>query len=111
LAITISGISLVGLVLTAVVGPIIVERRKSARQTVELPEVAVIAQRASDAVALIQHEITDLQYRVGRLDALAAEIRRLAQGAHELGVAANEELAAPWFGDRPRFSPPRRPLR
>jgi hypothetical protein len=30
----------------------------------------VIAQRADDAVMIIQHEISDLQHRVGRLEAL-----------------------------------------
>jgi hypothetical protein len=70
LAITIAGISLAGVVVTAVVGPMLVERRKSDRVAFEAPEPAVIAQRASDAVALIQSEITDLQQRVGRLEAL-----------------------------------------
>ncbi|MGH3788780.1 MAG: hypothetical protein ACRDRG_20025 [Pseudonocardiaceae bacterium] len=70
LAITIAGISLAGVVVTAVVGPIVVERRKSNRVFLDPPESAVIAQRASDAVTLIQSEITDLQHRVGRLEAL-----------------------------------------
>lgn len=70
LAITIAGISLAGVVVTAVVGPMLVERRKSDRDTFEAPEPARIAQRASDAVVLIQSEITDLQHRVGRLESL-----------------------------------------
>jgi hypothetical protein len=36
----------------------------------ESPDAAVIAQRADDAVMIIQHEISDLQNRVGRLEAL-----------------------------------------
>jgi hypothetical protein len=70
LTITVAGISLVGIVITAMVGPIIVERRKPGRTILESPEPAAIAQRAGDAVALIQSEITDLQNRVGRLEAL-----------------------------------------
>ena len=70
LAITIAGISLAGVVVTAVVGPMVVERRKSNSANLVPPEPAVIAQRASDAVTLIQSEITDLQHRVGRLEAL-----------------------------------------
>jgi hypothetical protein len=71
LTITIAGIfSLAGIVVTAVVGPMVVEHRRSGRSTGELPEPTVIAQRASDAVGLIQSEITDLQNRVGRLEAL-----------------------------------------
>jgi hypothetical protein len=70
LLITISGLSLVGVVITAVVGPIVVDRRRSHRAGSESSEVAVIAQRADDAVMIIQHEISDLQRRVGRLEAL-----------------------------------------
>ena len=70
LLITISGLSLVGVVITAVVGPIMVDRRRSHRGASESSEVAVIAQRADDAVMIIQHEISDLQRRVGRLEAL-----------------------------------------
>lgn len=70
LAITIAAISLAGVVVTAVVGPMLVERRKSDRAGIEPPEPAMIAQRVSDAVTLIQSEITDLQQRVGRLEAL-----------------------------------------
>jgi hypothetical protein len=70
LLITISGLSLVGVVITAVVGPIVVDRRRSHRVVSESSEVAVIAQRADDAVMIIQHEISDLQRRVGRLEAL-----------------------------------------
>lgn len=70
LTIIIAGISLVGIVITAMVGPIVVERRKSVRTSPESAEPSVIAQRAGDAVTLIQSEITDLQNRVGRLEAL-----------------------------------------
>jgi hypothetical protein len=70
LTITIAAISLAGIVITAMVGPIVVERRKSERPSTESPEPFVIAQRAADAVTLIQSEITDLQNRVGRLEAL-----------------------------------------
>ena len=70
LLITISGLSLVGVVITAVVGPIMVDRRRSHRGASESSEVAVIAQRADDAVMIIEHEISDLQHRVGRLEAL-----------------------------------------
>jgi hypothetical protein len=70
LLITISGLSLVGVVITAMVGPIVVDRRRSHHVVSGSSEVAVIAQRADDAVMIIQHEISDLQRRVGRLEAL-----------------------------------------
>ena len=70
LTITISGLSLLGVVITAVVGTIVVDRRRSRRAEPEAPDTAVIAQRADDAVMIIQHEISDLQNRVGRLEAL-----------------------------------------
>jgi hypothetical protein len=70
LLITISGLSLVGVVITAVVGPIVVDRRRSHHAASGSSEVAVITQRADDAVMIIQHEIRDLQHRVGRLEAL-----------------------------------------
>jgi hypothetical protein len=59
-----------GVVITAVVGPIMVDRRRACRGVPELLDAAVIAQRADDAVMIIQHEISDLQHRVGRLEAL-----------------------------------------
>lgn len=70
LTITIAGLSLLGVVITAVVGPIVVDRRRSRRAAPESPDPAAIAQRADDAVMIIQHEISDLQNRVGRLEAL-----------------------------------------
>jgi hypothetical protein len=70
LTITIAAISLIGIVVTAVVGPVIVERIKSGRPTFVPPTPTVIAQQASDAVALIQSAIADLQARVGRLEVL-----------------------------------------
>ena len=70
LTITIAGLSLLGVVITAVVGPIMVDRRRTHRGVPEAPDAAVIAQRADDAVMIIQHEISDLQHRVGRLEAL-----------------------------------------
>jgi hypothetical protein len=70
LTITIAGLSFIGVVITALVGPIIVDRRRSGSAGSELSDPAVIAQRADEAVALIQHEITDLQNRVGRLESL-----------------------------------------
>ncbi len=70
LTITIAGLSFIGVVITALIGPIIVDRRRSGWAGSESSEPAVIAQRADEAVALIQHEITDLQNRVGRLEAL-----------------------------------------
>lgn len=75
--ITIAGISLVGVVITAVVGPMLVERRKATRFTPAQLDPAAIGRQAGDAVALIQSEIgliqseiTDLQNRVGRLETL-----------------------------------------
>ena len=70
LTITIAGLSLLGVVITAVVGPIMVDRRRTRPGVPEAPDAAVIAQRADDAVMIIQHEISDLQHRVGRLEAL-----------------------------------------
>jgi hypothetical protein len=70
LTITIAGLSFVGVVITALIGPIIVDRRRSGWAGLESAEPAMIAQRADEAVALIQHEITDLQNRVGRLETL-----------------------------------------
>lgn len=70
LTITIAAISLIGIVVTAVIGPVIVERVKPGRSTLEPPAPGVIAQQASDAVALIQSAIADLQSRVGRLEEL-----------------------------------------
>jgi hypothetical protein len=58
------------MLITAIVGLIVVERRRSDRTTLESLEPAVIAQRVGDAAGLIQPEITDLQNRVGRLEAL-----------------------------------------
>jgi hypothetical protein len=70
LTITIAAISLIGIVVTAVVGPVIVERIKSGRPNFVPPTPMVIAQQASDAVTLIQSAIADLQARVGRLEVL-----------------------------------------
>jgi hypothetical protein len=70
LTITIAGISFAGVLITALVGPIVVDRRRSVWTGSESSEPTVIAQRANEAVSLIQHEITDLQNRVGRLEAL-----------------------------------------
>ena len=70
LTITIAGLSLLGVVITAVVGPVMVDRRKSRPALPKSPDAAVIAQRADDAVMIIQHEISDLQNRVGRREAL-----------------------------------------
>jgi hypothetical protein len=70
LTITIAGLSLLGVVITAVIGPMMVDRRRTSRGAPEVPDAAAIAQRADDAVMIIQHEISDLQYRVGRLEAL-----------------------------------------
>jgi hypothetical protein len=70
LTITIAGLSFVGVVITALIGPIIVDRRRSGWAGPESAVPAMIAQRADEAVALIQHEITDLQNRVGRLETL-----------------------------------------
>jgi hypothetical protein len=67
---TIAAISLIGIVVTAVVGPVIVERIKSGRPNFVPPTPMVIAQQASDAVTLIQSAIADLQARVGRLEVL-----------------------------------------
>ena len=92
LTITIAGLSLLGVVITAVVGPVVVDRRKSRPAVLNTPDAAVIAQRADDAVMIIQHEISDLQ-NAAQLQASADDIRRLAQGAHDLGVQANDELA------------------
>jgi hypothetical protein len=68
LIITIAVISLVGVVVMAVVGPMMVERFESGRTTPESPESSAIAQRVSDAVTLIQSAITDLQTRIGGLE-------------------------------------------
>jgi hypothetical protein len=70
LTITIAGLSLLGVVITAVVGPVVVDRRSSRPALPKWPDAAMIAQRADDAVLIIQHEISDLQNRVGRLEAL-----------------------------------------
>ena len=70
LTITIAGLSLLGVVITAVVGPVVVDRRKSRPALLKTLDAAVIAQRSDVAVMIIQHEISDLQNRVGRLEAL-----------------------------------------
>lgn len=70
LMITVSGLSLVGVVITAVVGPVVVDRRRSRRAVSDASDAAAIAKRADDAVMIIQHEISDLQHRIGRLEAL-----------------------------------------
>lgn len=70
LTITITAVSFVGVLITAVVGPIIVDRRRARLRIAESPEPTAIARRADEAVTLIQSEITDLQLRVGRLETL-----------------------------------------
>lgn len=70
LTITIAVLSFVGVLITAMVGPIVVDRRRLRHDPQDSPEPAVIAQRADEAVTLIQSEINDLQHRVGRLEAL-----------------------------------------
>lgn len=70
LTIIIAVLSFVGVVVTAMIGPIFVDRRRSAWVGTESPDPAVISRRADEAVTLIQSEITDLQNRVGRLEAL-----------------------------------------
>jgi hypothetical protein len=65
LMITIAVVSLVGVVVTAVVGPMMVDRFTSGRTTPESPEFLAIAQQTSDAVTLVQSAITDLQTRTG----------------------------------------------
>lgn len=70
LALTVSAIGLVGVVITFVVGPMMVERRKLGRITAESPEPAAIELRVSDAVKLVQSAIADLQIRVRRLEAM-----------------------------------------
>ncbi|MGH3852212.1 MAG: hypothetical protein ACRDR6_01675 [Pseudonocardiaceae bacterium] len=68
LLITIAGISFLGVVVTAVVGPLIVERFRSRQSAPESPESSAIAHGVGDAVALIQSAIGDLQTRIGRLE-------------------------------------------
>lgn len=68
--ITIAGISLVGVVLTAIVGPLVVARLTARRATPESLESLAIIQRVSDAVTLIQSAIADLQTRIGRLEVM-----------------------------------------
>jgi hypothetical protein len=70
LMITIAAISLVEVVITAAVGPMIVEWFTSGRTTPESPESSAIAQRVSEAVTLIQSAIADLQVRIGRLEVM-----------------------------------------
>lgn len=70
LVITIAVISLVGVVVTAVIGPMMVERFTSGRTTPESPESSAIAQRVSEAVMVIQSVITDLQTRIGGLEVM-----------------------------------------
>lgn len=76
--------------------------------------LALLAQRFSQYVSADEA-------RAAQMEASAAEIRQLAQGAHDLGVAANEELARRGLATVPsrrraarrtrRCSPPRQPLR
>ncbi|MEO7193316.1 MAG: hypothetical protein ABIZ05_00595 [Pseudonocardiaceae bacterium] len=68
LLILLGGISFLGVVVTAVVGPIFVERFKSRRTTLESPESSAIEHDVGGAVALIQSVIGDLQTRIGRLE-------------------------------------------
>ncbi|MGB6164428.1 MAG: hypothetical protein WCF33_16365 [Pseudonocardiaceae bacterium] len=63
-------IGAVGVVVTGVVGPLVVERFKSHRATPESPEPSAIIQRAGDAVTLIQAALVDLQERIRRLEGM-----------------------------------------
>lgn len=69
LTISVAVLSLAGVVITAVIGPIFVDRRRSGSGGAKSPESAVITRLADGAVALIQSEITDLQMRIRRLEA------------------------------------------
>ncbi|MGH3865592.1 MAG: hypothetical protein ACRDQ4_05530 [Pseudonocardiaceae bacterium] len=71
--ITIAVISLGGVVVTALVGPLVVERFTSGRATPESPESAAIAQLASEAVKLVmivQSSLADLQTRIRQLEVM-----------------------------------------
>ncbi|MGH3718747.1 MAG: hypothetical protein ACRDRI_07885 [Pseudonocardiaceae bacterium] len=70
LMITIAGISLLGVVITAVIGPMIIEWFKSGRTTPESPESSAIEHGVGGAVVLIQAVIADLQARIGRLETM-----------------------------------------
>jgi hypothetical protein len=68
--ITSSVIGVVGVLVTGLLGPLLVERFKLRRATLESPEPSAITQRASDAVTLIQSALADLQKRIRRLEGM-----------------------------------------
>jgi TolA-binding protein len=71
--ITIAVISLGGVVVTALVGPLVVERFKSGRTTPISPESSAIAQLANEAVkfvTVVQSSLTDLQTRIRQLEVM-----------------------------------------
>jgi hypothetical protein len=70
LMIIIAGISLVGVIVTAVVGPLVVARFTARRATSESLESLAVIQRVGDAMTLIQSAIADLQTRIGRLEVM-----------------------------------------
>jgi hypothetical protein len=70
LMITVAGISLVGVMVTAIVGPLVVARFTARRATPESLESLAIIQRVSDAMTLIQSAVADLQTRIGRLEVM-----------------------------------------
>jgi hypothetical protein len=86
--ITIAVISLGGVVVTALVGPLVVERFKSGRTTPVSPESSAIAQLAS---RFSEHEKVD-QANADQFRSESQANQQLAQGAHDLGVNANAEL-------------------
>lgn len=79
LVVTLAGISLLGIVVTAVVGPAVVEWVKRGRPTGAPPAPAVFAQQSADAIDLIRDALRDLQERVGQLERLQM---RLGAGRH-----------------------------
>jgi hypothetical protein len=72
-------IAAIGSVVTAVaglVGEYIRQWRRRHRKGADQNEIDIdiVAQRASDAVSLIESEITDLQNRVGRIEVLLLKL-------------------------------------
>jgi hypothetical protein len=66
-------ISLGGVVVTVLVGPLVVERLTSGRTTPKSPEFSAIAQLASESVKLVtivQSSLAELQTRIGRLEVM-----------------------------------------
>ncbi len=83
LMITIAVISLGGVVVTALVGPLVVERFRSGRTTPESLEFSAVAQLASESVKLVtivQSSLADLQTRIGRL-----EVRQMTDAHDQRG--------------------------